>query len=120
MTDKPLPDGEAAAETPAEAVARLAAELDGVQGRGVGKATEYARAGVVFAMVEPELLSFHLRAEIVDAALNTPNTARSARGAEWISLAPVAPDKFTVDRAAAWFESAWRLAASTSEVSRPH
>jgi hypothetical protein len=115
MTDERDPNGEAPKESPADAMDRLAAELDGVQRRQVGKAIEYAMAGVVFAARDADLLSFRLRVEVVSAALGTADTAPSTRGADWISLAPATADQFTVDRAAAWFESAWRLAGPGPE-----
>ncbi|HEY5488112.1 MAG TPA: hypothetical protein VIK06_10720 [Candidatus Limnocylindrales bacterium] len=120
MKDERGPNGEAPTETPAEAMDRLAVRLDGVRRSVVANAVEYDRAGVVFATRQADLLSFHLREEVVSAALKTPDTAPSARGAEWIALASAASDQFTLDRAAAWFESAWRLAGSTWEGARPN
>jgi hypothetical protein len=110
------PNGEARVESPAEALDRLADELDGVERREVGKAVEYDRAGVVFAAQEASRLSFKLRAEIVAAALRTPSTAHSARGPEWVTLTPAMTDSFTLDRATAWFETAWRLAGESSDA----
>jgi hypothetical protein len=116
MTDHLPPNGAAATESPAEAMDRLAVQLAGVRRLEVGNAIEYDRAGVLFAARNAATLSFHLREEVVSAALNTPGTARSARGADWIALAVTTDgaDKFTVDRAAAWFESAWRMVGSAA------
>ena len=44
----------------------------------------------------------------------------SARGADWISLSGAIADQFALDRAVAWFESAWRLAGPASERAQPH
>jgi photosystem II stability/assembly factor-like uncharacterized protein len=110
MADPERPNGKAASDSPAEAVERLASELEGVRRREAGKTVEYGRGGVVFAIQEAGRLSFRLRAEVAEVALRTPETARSARGSEWVALTAAGSDAFTVDRAAAWFESAWRLA----------
>ena len=107
MTD---PKRDAARESPAEAIDKLAVELDGVARREAGQAVEYDYAGVVFARGDGVELSFRLRSEIVAAALRTPDTARSPLGAEWVALASTSKDSFTLDRARAWFQTAWRLA----------
>ena len=119
MTDDLHPNGEAPTESPATEIDRLAGRLDGVQRRAVGEAIEYARAGVVFAVREADLLSFRLRDDVAKAALQTPDTAPSVCGSDWVALTPSTADTFTLDRAAAWFESAWRLAGSGSEGPQP-
>jgi hypothetical protein len=113
MTDQQRPNGKPATESPAEAVDRLAGELDGVRRREVRGLLEYDRGGVVFATREAATLSYRLRAEIAEVALRTPDTVRSTRGPEWVALIAATSDMFTVDRAAAWFESAWRLAGES-------
>ena len=110
MADPGRPNGKASTENPAQAVERLAGELEGVRRRESGQTVEFDRGGVVFATRETGRLSFRLRAEIAEGALRTPETAPSARGPEWVALTGAGTDAFTVDRAAAWFESAWRLA----------
>jgi hypothetical protein len=97
-------------EAPSAAIDRLAAELEGVERRGAGGAVEFALGGAVFAVREGSVHSFWLRAEIVGAGLRTPATARTSRGPEWIALRSDEADDFTLDRARAWFELAWRLA----------
>lgn len=116
MTDHLPSNGAAPTESPAEAMDRLALQLAGVRRLEVGNSIEYDRAGVLFAARNAATLSFHLREEVVAAALNTLGTARSARGSDWIALAATtdAADTFTLDRAVAWFESAWRLAGSAA------
>jgi hypothetical protein len=120
MTDERSANGEARTESLAEAIDRLARQLEGVERRPVGKAIEYSRAGVVFAAREDGRLSFRLREEVVGAALRTLDTGSSARGADWISLSGAIADQFALDRAVAWFESAWRLAGPASERAQPH
>jgi hypothetical protein len=97
---------------------RLATELDGATRRESAGAVEFVRAGVVFATREGSRLSFRLRSEIVEAALHTAGTSKSARGPEWVALDSALPDEFTRDRAIAWFETAWRMAGEPPE-SRP-
>jgi hypothetical protein len=116
MTTELPPNDEAATESSAEAVDRLAGELEEVRRRDFGKAVEYDRAGIVFAAREAGRLSFRLRADIAEHALRTPETSKSGRGREWVTLGSEATDTFTVDRAAAWFESAWRLAGDLPET----
>ena len=120
MTDELSANGEAPDESPAEAIDRLARQLEGVERRAVGRTIEYARAGGVFAVREDGRLSFRLREEVVSAALRTLDTGPSARGADWISLSGAIADRFALDRAVAWFESAWRLAGPASERAQPH
>ena len=110
MTDQARPNGKASTESPADAIERLAGELEDVRRRATGRTVEFDRAGVVFATREAGILSFRLRAEIAEVALRTPETAPSTRGPEWVALTAAGTYAFTVDRAAAWFESAWRLA----------
>lgn len=110
MTDERRPIDEASAEGASSAVERLAGELEGVRQFERGGAVEYDRAGVVFATRESGTLTFRLRPEIAEVALKTPGTGRSTRGSGWVALAATEGGAFTRDRAAAWFESAWRLA----------
>ena len=106
-------------ESPAQAIERLARELEGIRRSEVGKAVEFDRAGVVFATREAGRLSFRLRVEIVTAALKTPDTASSERGSDWVSMAPAVVDSFVLDRATAWFEIAWRIAGEQAAAKRP-
>jgi hypothetical protein len=102
-----------------EAVDRLADEMDDVHRHGSGPAVEYVRGDRVFAAREGTSLSFCLRPEVVAAALQTPDTAPSTRGLDWITLRPGVVDGFAIDRGLAWFESAWRLAGEPPAVRPP-
>ena len=113
--DRPKGNGAAPVERPIAALDRLAGELDDVRRRAVGDGVEYDRSGVVFAAQDADRLSFRLREEIAAAALRTAATSRSARGPEWVALASVATDTFALDRAIAWFETAWRFAGEPGE-----
>lgn len=56
-------------------------------------------------------VEFRLRGDMVAAALRTPGTTASSRGAEWITFEwPDEPERYDVDRLRAWFEMAARLA----------
>ena len=68
------------------AIARLAAELEGIERRGSGPNVEFRLGGVTLAAREGSVHTFHLLLEVVRAGLRTPATSRSPRGAEWISL----------------------------------
>ncbi len=100
--------------TLAQALAAAGASL-GVPGRaepGRGS-VDYLRADRLFAVVEAggAAASFHLAPAVAEAAIRTPETSPSARGRGWVTLAPTILDDHTIDRATAWFESAWRIAA---------
>ena len=47
---------------------------------------------------------------VAGAALRTPNTEPSVRGSEWVAFEPATLDDAAVDRAEAWFLSAYRRA----------
>ena len=104
-------------EDPLAAIDRLGGELKGITSRELAGSLEYVFDGAVFAVREGSVQSFLLAPEIATAGLRTPGTARSPRGAGWISLRSDPADEFTVDRARAWFELAWRLAGG--EPPRP-
>ena len=46
--------------------------------------------------------------------LRTPDTADSARGADWVAFSPPELDQHAIDRATAWLASAWRRADGES------
>lgn len=53
---------------------------------------------------------FRLDPAVAAAALRTPDTGPSRRGPDWISFRPAGLDDHALDRAEAWFGSAWRRA----------
>lgn len=101
--------------TLAEVLAAAAASLPGQTGPAVatGGAMEYRRGERLFAVVElgGGAASFRLAQAVGAAALKTPDTESSERGRGWVTLRPVELDGHTLDRATAWFQSAWRAAA---------
>jgi hypothetical protein len=66
--------------------------------------------GFVFAAFAGGVAEFRLGETVSAAALRTPDTKVSARGAGWVRFAPRRLDAHARDRAIAWFESAWRHA----------
>jgi hypothetical protein len=67
-------------------------------------------AGRVFAVLGPGLLEVALDARVARAALATPDTQPSARGAGWLAFSPTVTDRFALDRAEAWIRLAHRRA----------
>ena len=97
----------------AAALEAAAASLEAAEGRQDGDLTTWSIGGIVFASVErgtPDRAEFRLAPAVVAAALRTPDTARSPRGADWVAFAPAQVDGHALDRATAWLESAWRRA----------
>lgn len=98
----------------AELLADLAEQMDDVGSHTVGGATEFRRGGMAFAALEGERVELRLNAEVAEAARRTPATSSSARGTEWVSFAPRLTEPHDLDRAEAWFLSAWRAAGGSS------
>jgi transcription elongation factor len=53
---------------------------------------------------------FRLDPAVAAAAVRTPDTKSSRRGPDWITFSPESLDEHSLDRAEAWFGSAWRRA----------
>jgi hypothetical protein len=102
-----LTDGTASIE---QFLAGVAAEAGADAPRRSGSKVEFERAGRVFASASGDAAEFRLDPEIAEAALRTPSTAASDRGQDWVLLAPGEVTDMDLDRARAWFLSAWRLA----------
>ena len=90
--------------------ADLAGDLDGLEVADVAGGVGYHRGGRIFATLVASAAEFRLRADVAQAVLRTPDVSVSPRGHEWVRFAPPAVDRFALDRAEAWFLSAWRLA----------
>jgi hypothetical protein len=91
--------------------AELADELDEVTSTAEAGATAYARGGAVFARVDGATLQVRLPADIAEAALRTPGTALDPDDRGWVRFTPGDGEQHVTDRAAAWFQTAWRHAA---------
>ena len=119
--DEPLGEGEAAAgaaaaeaeldETLDERVEAVLEDLDGVTRRRDGAAVLLSAGNRVFAVLGADLLEVALEPPIAAAALRTPDTRPSPRGAGWIAFTPRAADQFALDRAESWVRLAHRRAA---------
>ena len=107
MTDEPVSD-----LSLADILAAAAEELDGIVTDAAGGSTTWSAAGRAFATLTGDRAEFHLDPLVARAALRTPDTGPSTRGAEWVSFAPAILDDPAVDRAEAWFLSAHRLATA--------
>jgi hypothetical protein len=60
--------------------------------------------------VTTDRVSFRLRKDVARAGLTTPGTSPDPAGVEWIALESDRSDRFSLDRARAWFEFALRQA----------
>jgi hypothetical protein len=86
------------------------ADFSGVDRHDRGADVEWSAEGIVFASLNGDRAEFRLARPVVEAALRTPGTERSARGPDWVAFAPVELDRQAIDRAEAWLASAWRRA----------
>lgn len=119
--DLPLDEIEAAAGAAAAAAAadesldeRVGAvieELEGVARTRDGGREMLAVGGRVFAILGDETLDVALEGSVARAALATPDTRPSLRGAGWVTFSPAVTDRFALDRAEAWVRFAHRRAA---------
>jgi len=77
-------------------------------------AVTWSIGGLLFATVVRDRAEFRLDPAVVAAALRTPDTSRSGRGADWVAFAPAELDRHAIDRATAWLASSWRRADGES------
>jgi hypothetical protein len=89
---------------------RLAGDLGEVTERRSRDGVEYLAGSRAFATCDGDVAEFRLRPEIAEAAERMSDTGPSTRGSGWVRLAPAVVDRFVLDRAEAWFLSAWRSA----------
>ena len=70
------------------------------------------RVGRAFAAVGADgaAAEFRLDGAVADAAHADPGYGRSRRGPDWVRFRPAELDDHALDRAEAWFGSAWRRA----------
>jgi hypothetical protein len=86
------------------------ADLDEVEVVPSGVAVEWRRGGRPFAALAGGAAEFRLDPLVAKAALRTPDTHPSSRGADWVRFSPAVLDDHSADRAEAWLASAWRRA----------
>lgn len=120
--DAPLDEAEAAAgaalagtdtdESLDERIGAVLEELDDVTRTREGDLELLAAGGRLFAVVGADFLEVALEGPVARAALDTPDTRPSPRGAGWVVFSPAATDRFALDRAEAWMRFAHRRAAT--------
>jgi hypothetical protein len=93
-----------------------AATLDAAQAHPTATGAEWSIDGIVFATADDVRAEFRLAPPVAAAALRTPDTGPSARGADWVVFTPAALDGHAIDRATAWLASAWRRAQRRAET----
>ncbi len=91
-------------------VRQVAATLSGVAQTDVGTALELRRGARLFAVLVGDAVEICLPPDIAEAALRTPGTGSSPRGAAWITFLPTELDQYAEDRLRAWLTTAWRSA----------
>ncbi len=99
--------------TPAELLTEAGESLAGVSATvDASGGLIWDRTGRPFATAGADGLTveFRLDPAVAAAALRTPDTNPSRRGQDWISFRPESLDEHALDRAEAWFGSAWRRA----------
>lgn len=119
--DAPLDEAEAAAggaaagealdESLDERVELVLEDLVGVTRRRDGDVVLLAVRGRVFAVLGADFLEVALDPPVATAALRTPDTQPSPRGAGWIAFGPKQADRFALDRAESWLRLGFRRAA---------
>jgi len=90
--------------------AEVAAEMDEITSTVDDGVMSYARGSAVFARVSGARLEVRLPTDIAEAALRTPDTALDPDDRGWLHFTPTDAERHVTDRAAAWFEIAWRHA----------
>jgi hypothetical protein len=86
----------------------LAVEMDAEGGR------TWSRDGIAFAILTAAGIELRIGAVIAEAAVRTPDTLPSGRGADWVTFAPPILDDHARDRLEAWFAAAHRRATPRS------
>jgi hypothetical protein len=98
----------------AATLAALANALDDTRVRISGGSMTWSRGDTAFAVLEGSAVELRLDRAVAAAALNTPETTGSQRGAEWVRYAPATLEGHDLDRLTAWFGLAHRRAGPTA------
>jgi hypothetical protein len=93
-----------------------ATTLEAAEAHPTASGMEWSIEGIAFAAADDVRAEFRLAPPVAAAALRTPDTGPSARGADWVAFAPTALDGHAIDRATAWLASAWRRAQRRAET----
>jgi hypothetical protein len=102
----------------AEILRDAAADLEDVDGREAGGEVTWSIRGVPFVVATPGTADFLFDPVVARAALGTPDTSPSRRGAGWIAFAPRELDQYAVDRATSWFGASYRVARDGRGVTK--
>jgi hypothetical protein len=89
-------------------VSQLADAAEGLRRRDEGDSVEYSQSGRPVVVVAGDTVRFRLRKDVARAGLTTPGTSADPAGPDWIALESGRSDRFSLDRARAWFEFALR------------
>jgi hypothetical protein len=103
--------GEEPAGSVGQLVSGLANTAEGLKRLEQAGRAEYSRSGRPFLVVDSDRVRFRLRKDVARAGLTTPGTSPDPQGPEWIALESDRSDRFSLDRARAWFEFALRQTA---------
>jgi hypothetical protein len=95
-----------------QALEAVLSDLEEVERATSGGGVEWRRGGRPFSALAGDAAEFRLDPLVANAALRTPDTSASERGADWVRFSPADVDRHAVDRAQAWLASAWRRAGS--------
>jgi hypothetical protein len=80
-----------------------AAALSDIRVARAGMQTSWSRGDRLFAVLDDNGAELRLDVPIAAAAMQTPDTAASTRGPEWVRFAPAALNGHAIDRLTAWF-----------------
>ena len=96
--------------TLATVLAGLAGGLEDVRVLISGGSMTCSRGEIAFAALDGSTVELRLDPVVAAAALKTPDTGASPRGAEWVRYAPPTLEGHDLDRLTAWFALAHRRA----------
>jgi hypothetical protein len=96
-----------------------AGSTDAVERVATGDAVEYRVNGQLAVVADRRAVAFRLGERVAAAAARTVDARASGRGPAWVELAPDGIDRFTLDRAEAWFDLALREADVTTAPDDP-
>jgi hypothetical protein len=108
--DPPFPEEPEMAQTIEERIAEVLADVEGLERRSAGEATELLVGGRLFARTGDGWIEAALDPPVARVAIRTPDVTASERGQGWIRFVPSVPDRFALDRVEAWLRSSYRRA----------
>ena len=91
-------------------IAEVIVDLPESRSQSIDGVITWSRGSTAFAALGPNGIEIRLDRPIAAAATRTPDTAPSARGADWIRFNPHELDGHALDRLRAWLELGYRRA----------